>query len=61
MFVLARCVCGVEIKMKVSKPNQMFTVAFASRSPAEAWPIVLENIKKKLAARPVELQGEDLD
>ena len=62
MFVLARCVCGAEIKMKIDKPNQMFTVAYASRTPEEAWPVVLENLEKKLAARPIELlQGEDLD
>ena len=61
VFVLARCVCGAEIKMKIDRPNQMFTVAYASRSPEEAWPIVLHNLKKKLAARPIELQGDDVD
>ena len=40
MLALARCVCGAEIKMKVDKPNQQFTVAYASRTPEEAWPIV---------------------
>ena len=47
--------------MKVDKPNQMFTVAYASRTPEEAWPTVLHNLKKKLANRPIELRGADLD
>ena len=61
MFVLVRCVYGAEIKMKIDKPNQMFTVAYASRSPEEALPVVLHNLQKKLAARPIELQGEEID
>ena len=61
MFVLTRCVCGAEIKMKVDKPNQQFTVAYASRTPEEAWPIVLHNLKKKLAERPIELRDVGLD